>query len=86
MHVNETSLGYEVLTKCGLSLADDIMLHRLAAKAFNSILRRKQCKYGPVLEWLDGVLQRSAPTEGKELMKLARVVRKGEAAFKSYKY
>lgn len=60
--------------------------YRLAAKAFDHVLRRKQSQYGQVLAWLRVTAQASAPTSGKEALMLGRVVRDGEAAFHGYKY
>lgn len=59
---------------------------RLAAKAFSTVLGKKQSQYGPVLEWLDVAIQTAAPTIGKESFKMRRIVKEGEAVFRGYKY
>lgn len=59
---------------------------RLAAKAFHNVLRRKQSKYGQVLEWLDAAIQRCAPADGIESLKMGRIVKEGEGVFCGYKY
>ncbi len=69
-----------------VSGANDTMIHRLAAKAFHHVLSRKQCNYAPVLEWLNDAIERSAPSGGKELLKLGKIVKEGEAVFCGYKY
>lgn len=66
--------------------ADQITIPRLAAKAFRHILSRKQSKYVPVLKWLDYVVKKSAPPCEKELLKLGRIIKEGEAVFCGYKY
>lgn len=66
--------------------ANHITMFRLAAKAFRHILSRKQSNYIPVLKWLDYVVKQSAPPCGKELVKLGRIVKEGEAVYCGYKY
>lgn len=61
-------------------------ISRLAAKAFQSTLRRKQSKYGEVLAYLAGIVEDSAPVNKREAMKLSRIVKAGEAVFANYKY
>lgn len=59
---------------------------RLAAKAFQHVLSRKQSNYVPVLTWLENVAKKSAPPFGKELVTLGRIVKEGEAVYCGYKY
>lgn len=66
--------------------ANHITMFRLAAKAFRHILSRKQSNFIPVLKWLDYVVKKSAPPCGKELVKLERIVKEGEAVYCGYKY
>lgn len=66
--------------------ANHITILRLAATAFQHILRRKQSNYVPVLKWLDCVIKKSTPPCGKELVKLGRIVKEGEAVYCGYKY
>ena len=39
-----------------------------------------------VLEWLDLAIQAAAPADGKESLKMGRIVKDGEATFRGYKY
>lgn len=59
---------------------------RLAAKAFQHILRRKQSKYGEVLLWLEGVMESSVAGSRREVVKLERIAKNGEGVFRGYKY
>lgn len=59
---------------------------RLAAKAFQSTLSRKQSKYGEVLNHLAIIVEESVPANKREAMKLSRIVKAGEAVFANYKY
>jgi hypothetical protein len=54
---------------------------RLAAKAFQSTLGRKQSKYGEVLKYLARLVEESAPANQREAVKLGRIVKAGEAVF-----
>lgn len=66
--------------------ANYMTILRLAAKAFQHVLSRKQSNYAQVLKWLDNVIKKSAPPCGKELVKLGRIVKEGEAVYCGYKY
>lgn len=57
----------------------------LAAKAFRSILAKKQSKYGPVIFWLDHAIWRTKPDNAKEMWRLNKVVKEGDAVFLDYK-
>lgn len=62
------------------------MIHRLAAKAFRNILGRKQSKYGQVIAWLEDAIWRTKPENAKEMWRLNRVVKEGDAVFLDYKF
>ena len=62
------------------------IIHRLAAKAFRSILAKKQSKYGPVIFWLDHAIWRTKPDNAKEMWRLNKVVKEGDAVFLDYKF
>ena len=59
---------------------------RLGATAFRSVLGRKQSKYREVTAWLEVAIRESMPGNGKELSKLRRIARQGDAVFSDYKY
>ena len=63
-----------------------LTLHRLAAKAFRNILVKKQSKYGHVIAWLDDKIWRTKPEHVKEMWRLNRVVKEGDAVFLDYKF
>lgn len=69
-----------------VSGANHITMLRLAAKAFQHILGRKQSNYVVVLKWLDYVIKKSAPPCRKELVRLGRIVEEGDAVYCGYKY
>lgn len=59
---------------------------RLASKAFQWVLARKQTRHRDVLQWLDGAgLGAMAPSR-RELSRLEHVVEEGNKAFNGYKY
>ena len=60
--------------------------HRLAGKAFQHVLGRKQSRYREVLVSLDGAIRETVPMDGKELQKLNRIVKRGNEIFRGYKY
>lgn len=62
------------------------MIHRLAAKAFRQILAKKQSKYVHVIGWLDDAIRRTKPDNAKEMWRLKRVVKEGDAVFIDYKF
>ncbi len=62
------------------------MIHRLAAKAFRNILAKKQSKYRHVIIWLDEAIRRTKPDNAKEMWRLNRVVKAGDAVFLDYKF
>ena len=62
------------------------MIHRLAAKAFRNTLAKKQSKYRHVIIWLDEAIWRTKPDNAKEMWRLDRVVKEGDAVFLDYKF
>ncbi len=62
------------------------MIHRLAAKAFRNILAKKQSQYRHVIIWLDEAIRRTKPDNAKEMWRLNRVVKEGDAVFLDYKF
>ena len=58
----------------------------LAMTAFDHVLRRKQTGFQEVLAWTDCATRDAAPSDKKEMTRLARITRKGDAAFRGYKY
>ena len=62
------------------------MIHRLATKAFRNTLAKKQSKYGNVIIWLDHAIWRTKPDNVKEMWRLNKVVREGDAVFLDYKF
>ena len=66
--------------------ANQRMIHRLAAKAFRNILAKKQSKYRLVILWLDDAIRRTKSDKAKEMWKLNRIVKEGDAIFIDYKF
>lgn len=67
-------------------MANQRMIHRLAAKAFHNVLSKKQSNYRPVILWLDDAIRRTKPDDSKEMWRLNRVVKEGNAVFLDYKF
>ena len=67
-------------------MADQRMIHRLAAKAFHNVLGKKQSKYHHVILWLDDVIQRTKPDDTKEMWRLNNIVKEGDAVFLDYEF
>ena len=61
-------------------------LQYLASAAFRFVLRRKQTRYAPVLQWLDSLWRASRPATNTEALRLLRVVRKGDALFEAWRF
>jgi telomerase reverse transcriptase len=61
-------------------------LQYLASAAFRFVLRRKQTRYAPVLQWLDSLWRASRPTTNAGAVRLLRVVRKGDALFEAWRF
>lgn len=61
-------------------------LSHLASAAFRFVLRRKQTRYAPVLQWLDLQWRASRPTANAEAVRLRRVVQKGDALFAGWRF
>lgn len=61
-------------------------LQYLAAAAFRFVLQRKQTRYAPVLRWLDSLGKASRPTSNTETIRLAQVVKKGNALFEGWRF
>jgi telomerase reverse transcriptase len=61
-------------------------LQYLAAAAFRFVLRRKQTRYAPVLHWLDSLGRASRPATNADVVRLLRVVRKGDALFEAWRF
>ncbi|KAJ5358817.1 uncharacterized protein N7496_011230 [Penicillium cataractarum] len=61
-------------------------LQFLASAAFRFVLRRKQTRYAPVLQWLDSLWKASRPATDAESVRLLRVVRKGDALFGAWRF
>jgi len=50
-------------------------------------LGRKQSRFVEVIEKLDGLMRNAKPTvPEKELLRLAKVVQRGDAVFRGYQY
>ena len=79
--LSETELQH-YLRSAGLTTP----LFRLAAKAFQHILSRKQSKYGEVLQWLQGMIESSVAGNPNEALKLERIANNGKRVFCGYKY
>ncbi|KAL8867135.1 MAG: hypothetical protein Q9174_005857 [Haloplaca sp. 1 TL-2023] len=58
----------------------------LAMSAFSHVLRRKQTGFQEALAWTDCATRDAAPSDKKELARLVTVTRRGDAAFRGYKY
>ena len=59
---------------------------RLAGKAFQKILGRKQSRYRDVLQWLGGAIEAAKPVHRTELARLSRIVEEGNKVFEGYRY
>ena len=62
------------------------MMNRLAAKAFRNVLSRKQSKYHHVMLWLDDAIRRTKPDKTREMWRLNRIVKEGNAVFLNYQF
>ncbi|KAJ5391980.1 hypothetical protein N7509_007470 [Penicillium cosmopolitanum] len=58
----------------------------LAASAFRFVLKRKQTRYGAVLQWLDAQWRDSRPVTDREAVKMGLVVQKGNALFEDWRF
>ncbi|KAF7718306.1 Uncharacterized protein PECH_001106 [Penicillium ucsense] len=61
-------------------------LQHLASAAFRFVLRRKQTRYAPVLQWLEQQWRVSRPTSNAEAVRLLRVIKKGDALFGGWRF
>ena len=59
---------------------------RLATKAFQRVLTRKQTRHGDVLDWLDRGVGEGMSLSKRELSRLERVVDEGDRVFEGYRY
>lgn len=58
----------------------------LAAAAFRSVLGRKQTRFAEVLRWLNLVWKNARPGRDREAVRLAKVVREGNAVFAGWRF
>ncbi|KAL8717849.1 MAG: hypothetical protein Q9181_008274 [Wetmoreana brouardii] len=58
----------------------------LALTAFRDVLSRKQTKFRQVLAWVEQAILDVKPRDGKDAMRLAKAVKKGDVAFRCYRY
>ncbi|CAG8906413.1 unnamed protein product [Penicillium nalgiovense] len=61
-------------------------LQYLASAAFRFVLKRKQTRYVVVLRWLDLLTKDSRPTSDSEALRMAQVVKKGNAMFEEWRF
>ncbi|KAJ6147666.1 Telomere reverse transcriptase [Penicillium chrysogenum] len=61
-------------------------LQYLASAAFRFVLKRKQTRYVVVLRWLDSLTKDSRPTSDSEALRMAQVVKKGNAMFEEWRF
>lgn len=58
----------------------------LTAAAFRFVLVRKQTRYTTVLRWLDQLAKHARPASNAEALRIAQVVRKGNAVFEEWRF
>ncbi|KAL8811749.1 MAG: hypothetical protein Q9200_001548 [Gallowayella weberi] len=78
-HRNQTSQEYN----CAVSKRQ---VQWLALTAFSKVLKRKQTKFQAVLVWANTALEDVRPRDGMEELRLVKAMRKGDAAFRGYRY
>lgn len=61
-------------------------LQYLASAAFRFVLKRKQTRYAVVLRWLDSLIKDARPTSDSEALRMAQVVKKGNAMFEEWRF
>ncbi|EKV10805.1 Telomerase reverse transcriptase, putative [Penicillium digitatum PHI26] len=61
-------------------------LQYLASAAFRFVLKRKQTRYAVVLHWLDSLIKDARPTSDSEALRMAQVVKKGNAMFEEWRF
>ncbi|KAJ5952017.1 uncharacterized protein N7479_010430 [Penicillium vulpinum] len=61
-------------------------LQYLASAAFRFVLKRKQTRYVVVLRWLDSMTKDARPASDSEALRMAQVVKKGNAMFEEWRF
>ncbi|EAW11871.1 telomerase reverse transcriptase [Aspergillus clavatus NRRL 1] len=69
-----------------LCLVQGAQVQYLATAAFRFVLGRKQTKYAGVLRWLEQVWKAARPPSSAKAMRLAQVVRQGNASFAGWRF
>ncbi|CAG7919919.1 unnamed protein product [Penicillium olsonii] len=79
--------GRRVDQKCSFSCSVQLsQLKFLAAAAFRFVLKRKQTRYVEVLRRLDLLTRESRPTSDSASLRMAHVVKKGNAMFEQWRF
>lgn len=61
-------------------------MRRLAGRAFGHVLGQKQTAYRAVVVWLDGLMAGVNVGSRREVERLERIAREGDAIFRGYHF
>lgn len=61
-------------------------MDRLALTAFMHVLGRKQTSFRPILAWLEETIEKVRPCDRKEVSRLFKVAKEGDAVFRGYRF